>query len=229
MKALTALLLMFPALAHAAALEFKELTKNQEAAVDATIVTTDFPFTNTSDKPVTITDSDPGCTCLTVEVSGGKLKYQPGESGVIRTTFNVENNTGDVEKNIAIWLNDDPKSKPSVHLKVNFHIPILVNLEPKTLSWDIGGKVEAKTIHIKMAEGSTINVLNVNAKDSFKTELNTLEKGREYELVVTPKSVDGPDLSVIRIETDSRISKQKVQQAFAVVRKPVVKPQAAKE
>ncbi len=228
MKPLTALLLLFPALVHAAGLEFKDLTVNQEAAVDATIVTTDFPFTNTSDKPVTITKSDPGCTCLKVEVSGGKLRYQPGESGVVRTTFDVGNSTGDVEKGVAIWLDDDAKTKPSVFLKVNFHIPVLVNLEPKTLSWDIGGSAEPKTIHIKIAKGSTINVLDVTSKDSFKTELKTVEKGREYELSVTPKSVDGPDLSVIRIETDSRVDKQKTQQAFAVVRKPAANQQTAK-
>lgn len=228
MKPLTALLLLFPTLVHAAGLEFKELTVNQDAAVNATIVTTDFPFTNASDKPVTITKSDPGCTCLKVEVSGGKLSYQPGESGVIRTTFDVGNSTGDVEKGVAVWLDDDPAAKPSVYLKVNFHIPVLVNLEPKTLSWEIGGKAESKTIHIKIADGSTINILDVKSKASFKTELKIVEKGSAYELVVTPKSVDGPDLSVIRIETDSRVAKQKTQQAFAVVRKPVANQQAVK-
>ncbi len=222
MKPLTALLLLFPALVHAAGLEFKELTVNQNAAVDATIVITDFPFTNTTDKSVTIIKSDPGCTCLKVEVSGGKLKYQPGESGVVRTTFDVGNSTGDVEKGVAIWLDDDPKTKPSVFLKVNFHIPVLVNLEPKTLSWDIGGKPEPKIIHIKIADGSAIKILEVKAKDSFITELKTVENGHEYELTVTPKSTAGPDLGVIRIETDSRIAKQKTQQAFAVVRKPAV-------
>ncbi len=228
MKPLTALLLLFPALVHAAGLEFKELIVNQAAAVDATIVTTDFPFTNTTDKPVTITKSDPGCTCLKVEVSGGKLSYQPGESGVVRTTFDVGNSTGDVEKGVAIWLDDDPKTKPSVFLKVNFHIPVLVAMEPKTLSWTIGGEAEPKTIHIKIAEGSTINILDVKAKDTFKTELKTIDKGHEYELLVTPKSTAGPDLGVIRIETDSRVAKQKTQQAFAVVRKPAVNAQTAK-
>ena len=228
MKPLTALLLLFPVIAQAAGLEFKDLTVNQNAAVDATIVTTDFPFTNKTDKPVTITKSDPGCTCLKVEVSGGKLTYAPGESGVVRTTFDVGNSTGDVEKGVAIWLDGDPKSKPSVYLKVNFHIPVLVSLEPKTLSWDIGGKPEPKTIHIKMAEGNTIHVLDVTAKPSFKTELKTLAKGSEYELVITPESVENPDLSVIRIETDSRVDKQKTQQAFAVVRKPTAIRQASK-
>lgn len=229
MKPLLALLLMFPVLAEAAGLEFKELTKKQDAGPDAKIVTTDYPFTNTSKKPVTITKSDPGCSCLKVEISGGKLTYEPGESGVIRTTFDVGNNTGDVEKGVAVWVDSDPKEKPSLYLKLNIHIPVLVNLEPKTLAWEIGGAPEPKTIHIKITEGSNIKILDIKAKESFNCELKTLENGRSYDLVVTPRSVAGPDLGVIRIETDSTIPKQKVQQAFAVVRKPAINPKVSQQ
>jgi hypothetical protein len=50
--------------------------------------------------------------------------------------------------------------------------------------------------------------------------LKTVEEGKKYDLVVTPGSIDAPGLAVIRIETDCGISKHRVQQAFAVVRKP---------
>lgn len=219
MKSAIAIFSILTAFVHAGELAFDEMNKEQDAAVDATTVTTDFAFTNKSDKPVTITKSDPTCSCLKVEISGGKLKYAPGESGVIRTTFDVGNTTGSVEKGIAVWLDDDPPANPSVFLKVNIHVPVLVNLEPKTLSWAIGDKLEPKTIQIRIAEGSSIQVVDVKSKDTFTCELKTLEKGRSYDLVVTPKSMDSPDLSIIRIETDSKIAKQKTQQAFAVVRK----------
>ncbi len=225
MKTAFALLSMLTALAQAGGLEFKELTKEQSIAVDATTATTDFEFTNTGDKAVTITKSDPNCSCLAVEISGGKLKYQPGESGVIRTTFDVGNASGTVDKGVAVWLDDDPADKPSVFLQVNIHVPVLVTLEPKTLSWSLGGTLEPKTIQIRIAEGNSINVVDVKSKDTFTCELKTLEKGRSYDLVVTPKSIDSPELGIIRIETDSKVAKLKVQQAFAVVRK--MSPEAA--
>ena len=85
-----------------------------------------------------------------------------------------------------------------------------------------GNIVYPKTrIHIKMAEGTPIKVTGVTLKDSFKYELKTIEKGVSYDLVVSPKSTDGPDLGIIRIETDSKIAKQKVHQAFVVVRRPI--------
>ncbi|MEO5916147.1 MAG: DUF1573 domain-containing protein [Luteolibacter sp.] len=222
MKLALGILLTLQAFALAAGLEFEELTKDQTAAVDATIVTTDFAFTNKTDKPVTIAKSDPTCSCLKVVVSGGKLKYAPGESGVIRTIFDVGNATGTVEKGVAIWLDNDPAPTPSVHLQVNIHIPVLVELTPsKTLSWDVGGKAETQTIHVTMAEGNSINVTGVKVKDTFTCELKTIEKGSKYDLLVTPTSTEVPDLGIIRIETDSKIEKQKTQQAFAVIRKPI--------
>lgn len=224
MKFAISLFLAIPALVQAASLEFKELVKEVNVPMDATTVTTEYNFTNTSDKPVSITKSDPNCSCLKVEISGGKLKYAPGESGVIRTTFDVGNATGTVEKAVALWLDNDPPDKPSLHLQVNIHIPVLVAIEPKTLSWEMGGKSEPKTVHITMAEGNAIQVISSKSSNpAFNCELKTVEKGSKYELVVTPTSMDSPGIGVIRIETDSKIEKQKTQQAFAVVRKAPAK------
>ncbi|MEO5916148.1 MAG: DUF1573 domain-containing protein [Luteolibacter sp.] len=222
MKPVLAILLMMSALARAGTLEFKELVKEQAIAPDAETATTEFAFTNKTDKPVRIIKSDPGCDCLKVEVAGGKLEYAPGESGVIRTLFKVGNAIGTVEKSVAIWLDNDPVAKPSLQLKINFHIPVLVEFSPaKTLSWDIGGKAATQIIHLSMAEGNVINVMGVSVKDSFTCELKTIEKGSKYDLLVTPKTTDVQDVAIIRIETDSRIAKQKTFQAFAAVRKPV--------
>ena len=222
MKKTLLILLALQALTFAGTLEFKELVKSQNATADATKVTTDFEFTNKSDKTVTIAKCDPTCSCLAVQVSGGKMKYAPGESGVIRTVFDVGNATGLIEKGVAIYLDNDLPDKPSLNLQAKILIPVLVSLEPKTVSWDLGSKPEEKTIHVRMAEGNLINVIGVNVKESFKCELKTIEKGVSYDLIVSPKSTESVDLGIIRIETDSKISKQKVQQAFVVVRRPAV-------
>ena len=72
-----------------------------------------------------------------------------------------------------------------------------------------------------MAEGHTIHVTGITASSqAFSHELKTIEKGKKYDLVVTPLEVNTPGMSVIRIETDCPIPKHRVQQAFAVLRKP---------
>ena len=205
---------------QAGGLEFTETLKEINAAADAAIVTTEFSFTNKGDKPASITKSDPGCSCLKVEISGGKLQYAPGESGVVRTTFEMGNFSGTVDKMVALWIDDDPADHPSTRLTVRVHIPVLVGLEPKTVKWELGAKADPQTIRIQMAEGKPIHVTGVtSSSESFACELKTVEEGRKYDLIVTPLTADAPGMSVIRVETDCTISKHRIQQAFAVMRK----------
>ena len=67
-----------------------------------------------------------------------------------------------------------------------------------------------------------------SSSELFACELKTLEEGKKYDLIVTPKGVDAPGMGVIRIETDCEISKHRVQQAFAVLRKPAAVQPAVK-
>jgi hypothetical protein len=221
--------LAFAAVIHAAGLDFAEISKEIHAPADVTTVTADFEFTNKSGLPVTITKSDPGCSCVAVQVSGGKFRYETGESGMIRATFDMTNFSGTVDKVIALWLDKDPVDKPSTLLKLKVNIPVLVAMEPKTLKWELGGKGEPQTIQITMLEGQKINVTSVqSSSDSFICELKPVEPGKHYELIVTPTNVGVAGIGVFRIETDCQIKKHRTQQAFAVVRKPTAAETAAK-
>ena len=212
--------LTLAACTHAAGLEFAALLKEVEGAADATTIATDFNFTNKSDKPVTITKAEASCPCLKAEISGGKLKYAPNESGVVRITFEMGNLAGIVEKVLPIYVGDDPPNKPSIQLTVRVRIPILIALEPKTVKWNLGGKADPQTIQIRMAEGKPIHVTGVKSSSpAFSCELKTVEEGRRYDLIVTPLETNTPEMGVLRIETDCGISKHRIQQAFAVVRK----------
>lgn len=212
--------------ACAANLNFKETSKEVTAKTDASEVNTEFAFTNSSKKPVTIVQSDPGCPCVKVQIAGGKLNYAPGESGVIRATVDVTNLSGTVDKPIGIWLDKDPKEKPSVVINLRVHIPTLVELEPKTLTWMVGSKPEPQVVTVKMAEGQSIQVVGATIQatggktksESFSATVKTLEKGRLYEVTVTPRDTATPGIGTIRVETDLASGKHKFEQGFAVVR-----------
>ena len=49
----------------------------------------------------------------------------------------------------------------------------------------------------------------------------TVKDGWEYEIVVTPKTLDERAFGLIRIRTDSKHAKHQSYQCFAVVRRPV--------
>lgn len=206
---------------NAAGLEFAQKLQEIHAPADVDKVTADFAFTNRSDKPVRVAKYDAACSCMAVTIGEGKFDYQPGESGVIRAVFEMGNFSGTVDKVVAIWLDDDPSDKPSVSLTVRVHIPVLVALEPKTLTWALNGEATPQTIRITMNDSKPIRVTGVSSSlPEFKPVLKTIEEGKSYELVVTPEDVKSPGLGILRIETDSTNVKHKSHQAFAVVRKP---------
>lgn len=214
------MLLMSPL--HGAGLDFPAALKEIEAPADAKKVTADFEFTNRSGKTVKVVKYDAACSCMAVGIKGGKLAYAPGESGLIRADFEMGNFSGTVDKTVAIWLDDDPPEKPSVTLTLRVHIPVLVALEPKTLKWDVGGDASPQVIHITMNHNAPIRVKSVTCSSpAFRHELKTINEGKLYELVVTPGEISSPGLAILRIETDCAIERHRLQQAFAVVRKPL--------
>lgn len=225
-------LLIWSALASmlsAAGLTFPEPVKELKAAADATEIIADFPFSNKTDKVVEIKRYDAGCSCVAVGVESGKLVYQPGESGVIRAKFDMSNYSGDVEKPVSIWLDNDSEKAPSLRLVVKVHIPEVLKIDSKTVKWDIGGLATPQTIHLTVEGEDPIKVVSVSSSNpNFQHELKVVAEGKSYDLVVKPLDTSAPGLAVFRIETDCKIERHKFKQAFSVIRKPQPGETAAK-
>lgn len=220
MKIACSIWLALAAILHASGLDFPTTIKEIHAPADAKTVTADFEFSNQSDKPVRIREYKSTCSCMSVQIQGSKLRYAPGETGLIRANFEMGNFSGVVDKVVAIWLDDDRAEEPSLALTVRVHIPVLVSLEPKTLKWELNGEAAAQTVRIEMHHTKPIHISSViSSSEAFTTTLKTIEEGKSYELSVTPENVTNPGLAILRIETDCEMEKYRMQQVFAVVRK----------
>jgi len=214
---------------QAGGLTFEKELIEVHLAPDGTTAAADFSFENKTDKPVSIARIDKTCSCLEAQVQGGKVNYQPGEKGVVRVNFAVGNFAGMVDKSIVLWIDKDVPDKPSVMLTVRAHIPVLVEMDQKTLKWTLGDKPEPQRIDIRMKHSKPIRVLKVtSSSELFKLELKALKAGEHYELWVTPLDIAKPGIAVIRMETDCDITRHQVQQAFAVVRRDLLGEGAAK-
>lgn len=214
------LTLLLTVAAHAAKLTFEDPVKEVTAELNDREITIDFPFSNKSDEAVTIQRYEAACTCTSVKVKGGKMRYEPGEEGVIRTVFDIGNFIGDTSKAIQLWVEGDSVARPSVILQAKIHIPVLVEVEPKTLRWEPEDAPEVKTIVVTMHQDDPIQVTGVGcSNESFTTELKTLEAGKRYEIDVKPTATDTPALGIITIQTDCEVARHANQRAFAMVRK----------
>lgn len=225
-KALILALLLPGVLPAVAGLEFETPLISVEADLDDKTVTRDYKFTNNGDKAVKIKQADAGCSCLAVQVAGGKFSYAPGESGLLRAVFEVGSFQGQVDKQINVWLEGDPEDKPSSILTMSVHIPVIIKLEPKTVKWEVGAPAKAKVIDVEMNYKDPIRITSVGtSNDMFSTKIVTVEEGKHYRIEVTPaKGMAVAGLSVVRIETDVDVEKHRVQQGFAVISAPIRTP-----
>lgn len=214
----------------AAELKFETKLRELKISADETKAVTEFPFKNESSEEAEIVEYTSGCSCLSASISpAGKLKYQPGESGVIRSEFELSALAGTVDKAVAIRLKGDPPDQPSVVLTTRIHIPVLVEMEPKTLFWNIGEEAKPKSVTLTMKHGEPIKVVKISGADSrFTQELKTIEEGKKYEIVITPAATDKVAMGVVHIETDCKLQRHRSHRVFMVVRNQPKTAAAAK-
>ncbi len=73
------------------------------------VVTHTFTFTNVGNQPLQITRVKASCGCTTPEWS--KEAIAPGESGMIKVSFNSRGKSGNQRKAVTIWHNSQPIQK----------------------------------------------------------------------------------------------------------------------
>lgn len=218
MKIFSLVWLLLGSIVAGAALEFENKLQEIHADLVAKTVTSDFKFTNTGSETVRIREADAGCSCLAVQIAGGKLLYEPGETGTMRAIFEIGSFQGAVDKPIHVWLDSDAVEKPSSSVVLRVHIPVIISMEPKTVKWAVGAEATPKIIDVKMSHQKPVAVTSVaTSSDAFSTRLITVEEGKHYKIEVTPASTAAPSLSVVRFETNLDVEKHRVQQGFAVI------------
>lgn len=179
-----------------------------------------FNFTNRSTEVAEIVSYDAKCPCLAAQVKGGKLRYQPGESGVIKGVFELQNFTGSIEKNIQLWMKGDAKESPSVELVAKVTIPERLHIKPLTLSWKVGDPLKQKVMKIHISEGDPFEILRVEGgAGNFTTELLKQEEKGHYVLKVTPVSTDVSKMARLQLYTSSKNFRFAKRGVFVMVKK----------
>ncbi|MCW1887826.1 DUF1573 domain-containing protein [Luteolibacter flavescens] len=211
----------------AGTLKFDQTKKEVTVDNDQKTVTVDFEFKNESDSEALIERYDAGCPCATVGVKDSKMNYKPGETGTVRIVFDLGLVPGTMDKAVALYMKGDAANNPSVTLTSHIVVPSLVDVEPKSLMWDIGSKPEPKTVTVTMNHSEPIKVLSITGADTrFKQELKTIEEGKKYEVTITPASTKQVGMGVVHLETDCKYDRHRSQRIFMVVRQPVAKQAA---
>lgn len=193
-------------------LSFKETVIPVKVAPGNDSITASFSFTNTSATTVKISKIHVSCDCTSAGTE--KQTYAPGETGSINAVMKTGNFSGTVDKDITIHANG------SVYkLIIRAQIPDIIRMNPRKLEWDKEAPASPKTIYITISQELPVNLTAVDLTgDAFDYEPVTIKKGREYKIIITPKSTAKPAFNTIWVRTDSTIPRYKRQMAFLSIK-----------
>lgn len=195
-------------------LSFKETVVPVKVAPAQDSITAAFPFTNTSGVPVTISKISVSCDCTTAGVRDNKLTYAPGESGTVTAVMKTGNFSGTVDKDMTVHANGS-----AYKLVIRAQIPDIIRMEPRKLEWTKGAPATPKTIHITISKELPVNLTTVDLTgDAFDYEPVTVQKGKEYKIIVTPKSTDKPAFNTIWVRTDSTVPRLQTAMGFLTIK-----------
>ena len=205
-----------------AGLVFEKPVQAAEVKISESEIGTKFAFKVTGGQPVTITDIRTFCSCVRAQTLDGKMVFQPGESGVIDTAFEVGNFEGELKKEVVVTTNDP--AQPETRLVLEVKIPGMFAISPAQLVWQVGEPPAPKTVRIKVLGDEPVKVTAaVSSRDSMATAVREIAAGKEYEVTVTPATTEAKVLGLVRVETDSRYPRYQKRLVFFNItdKKPV--------
>jgi hypothetical protein len=175
-----------------------------------------FPFKNTGDKKVTLfgTETECGCTTATLD----KKEYEPGESGNITAIFTVGERVGPQVKQIRVRASD--QTEPHV-LTFKTTIAQFARVQPQFVYWANGEPATPKSMIFELADSNTpIEKLTATSNNpAIRPVVRELEKGRKYEIAVTPGATEKFLLATIQLSAQTGNGKPpRVMQAYATIK-----------
>lgn len=178
----------------------------------------EYAFSNTGAYPITVREVKPGPDCV-ADVSDKKT-YQAGEAGKLTIRLRVGQAQGKQSRKIEV--RSDDRNTPLQMLTLNAHLPELVAMEPRVLTWKKGEKDAAKSTTVTVLREQPIKVIGVRvtqfpklppdaalppgavplAELKLTAASRETRPGREYQVTVTPLDLSAEGQAMVEVETD---------------------------
>ncbi len=178
-----------------AELVWKQKTVELHADAKSTVLEARFPFSNTGETPVDVTQVESSCGCTVASLE--KRHYEPHESGEIVARYTVGTQAG-VQKKTVLVETGDGHSPTTLTLEI--HIPEIVRVRPAFVQWKHGESPASKSITLEIVQDIPATDVAVRSSAAgFEAEVKPLVPGRKYELKVHPLTTDQQQFSTLNI------------------------------
>lgn len=155
----------------------------------------------------TVTKAKAHCDCTELENAGSRLI----------ATVDTSKFEGKVSKTIDATTSDGKTTR----LTMQFDVPPAIVLSARSLQWKVGSKPTPKVLKITLPSGSSVKGIKDAglSGEAFDYCPQTITKGQEYSITVTPLSTEKPVLNRLVIKTDSADPRYAQQIIYLQVRK----------
>ena len=199
--------------AVAAKFDTREIKVAAEPGVG--VVELSFEFTNTGEIPLVVEEFSQSCGCMQGSWNG--VPVAPGARGKITAKLLTTGLRGTVRKALRVKFLEGGV----VELVGEVKIPEAVTYSAQTLRWGLGETPGPKQVDIVVTAKAPLRVLSVSVNSSaFARELLTIEDGRRYRIIVTPRDTAATRVCVLQVRTDSKDPRDSLKGLFALVEEP---------
>jgi hypothetical protein len=172
------------------------------APLDAAIVAFTFDFKNNGKLPVEFVSPIASCGCTSIKLD--KSTYAPGESGVLKGTYNTRGRRGVNSVTITAKgaeLDAGVRRPFSDTLNLRVVIPEVVKISHGITLWRMNSEVVAKTIRFEVNEARllALKLAKIDNKN-FEGKWKEIQAGRIYELKVLPASTAQSQQAMVTVE-----------------------------
>lgn len=160
-----------------------------------------FEAINVSDTPVMVTKLESGCECLAVTIEQNPIPV--GGSTEVVGVFDTEKMRGSSERRITVAT--DQGGEPAF-LTTRIEIEPVYTITKEMTEWAIGAEPVTKVVEFRVIRDKPVHVISAESKRAeVRCEVVEVERGRAYDLRLTPESTAKRMLGIIRIETDCEL------------------------
>lgn len=161
-----------------------------------------FVFTNVGKLPIEFDTPSASCACTLVEFD--ETVFLPGESGVVKGTYNTSGRRGSNRVTITASGNeiDGEVRRPFADkLKLIVMVPEIVKITPGIILWRKSEGISTKTIRFEINKASPVSLKQANVStNAFLTEWREIKAGESYELLASPISTAEGQRAVVTVE-----------------------------
>lgn len=202
--------------ATAAPLEWQTTTISIDAPPLAESVEAVFQFTNTTARPVTISEVHSSCGC-TVPRLDQKI-YVPGESGTIRALFTLGERIGLQEKSIMVSTAEPDVSSTALTLRVN--IPTLFEVSPYFVIWNMNEAPTPKSVKLRLTAPDVLHFGSIASRHA-NFEAATFPAADDPNLLsvsITPRSTAEATNGGVEITLKASDGRSRLITIYAMIR-----------